>query len=93
MLDLLESRSETWSGARLHALAATIAYTGLRRTEALTLMVADVDASRGILDVSDRTRRKTACSAAPVPIPPELAVILHTWLPQCASVARVSYRA
>ena len=85
VLTLLESRSATWSGARLHALTATIAYTGLRRDEALTLKAEDVSLATGLLAVSDRTRRKTAISAAPVPIPPELAQILATWLPRCAS--------
>ena len=64
-----------------HAPTATIAYTGLRRDEALTLKAEDVSLATGLLAVSDRTRRKTAISAAPVPIPPELAQILATWLP------------
>jgi integrase len=82
---VLEYLSDDWSwtGHRLYAVAAIVAYTGLRRDEALTLMVEDVDLTRSLLRVSDRRRRKTEGSAAVVPIPPELVNILWTWIPEC----------
>jgi integrase len=85
VLALLRSRSETWTGGRLHALAATIAYAALRRDEALTLRQEDVSLATGLLAVSARTRRKTFASAASVPICPELADVLRDWLPRCGS--------
>jgi integrase len=83
VLDLLRSRSETWKGGRVYALAATVAYTGLRRDEALTLQVEDVNLAASLLTISDRLQRKTEASAAIVPIPPELVDILRIWLPLC----------
>ncbi len=85
VLEHLRSRSESWTGGRLHALTATVAYTGLRRDEALTLMVEDMDPAAGLITVTDRRRLKTLASASPVPVPPELAAILKTWLPRCGS--------
>ena len=85
VLELLRSRSETWAGARLHALAAVAAYTGLRRDEILWLKCEDVDLATGLLHVVERRRLKTEASAAAVPIPPELGAILATWLPRCGS--------
>jgi integrase len=81
----LAQSAESWTGHRLYALTAVIAYTGLRRDEALTLMVEDVLLAAGLLTISDRQRRKTEKSAAVVPIPPELREILRMWLPRCAS--------
>ena len=83
VLELLRSRSGSWSGSRLYTLACAIAYTGLRRDEALTLQVQDVDLTAGLLTVSDRQQRKTEASAAAVPIPPELGDVLRVWLPRC----------
>ena len=83
VLELLRSRSGSWQGSRLYTLAFTIAYTGLRRDEALTLQVQDVDLTTGLLTVSDRQQRKTEASAAAVPIPPELCKVLEAWLPRC----------
>lgn len=71
-----------WLDHRLYALACTVAYTGMRRNEALCLMVADVDLKAGLILIESRrhNRLKTAASAAPVPIPPELAEVLRGWL-------------
>jgi integrase len=85
VLEYLRQRSESWKGHRLYALAATVAYTGLRRDEALTLQEEDVNLVMGLLTVSDRERRKTEKSIAVVPIPPELSEILLSWLPRCQS--------
>ena len=81
LLEYLERAATDWPGRRLHALAATVAYTGLRKMEALSLQVEDVNLTTGVLAVVARRRLKTAGSAAPVPIPPELVPILERWLP------------
>ncbi len=83
VLEYLGAGIGNWVNHRLYALVATVAYTGLRRDEALTLMVIDVSLVWGVLNISDRQRRKTEASAATVPIPPELAGILRAWLPRC----------
>lgn len=85
VLALLRSRAGSWEGHRLYALAATVAYTGLRRDEALLLMVEDVNLATGLVAVVARRRLKTEASAAPVPIPPELSAILGEWLPLAGS--------
>ncbi len=82
VLEHLRDHSDSWTGHRLHALTATVAYTGLRRDEALTLQLGDVDLATGILAVSDRIRRKTPGSAALVPIAPELNLVLASWRPR-----------
>lgn len=74
-----------WRARRLHALAATVAYTGLRRTEALYLRVEDIDLeARMLLIHPGRHRLKTEDSAQPVPIPDALLPILSEWLPHLA---------
>jgi len=85
VLEYLGKRTMDWEGHRLYALAASVAYTGLRRDEALTLRLDDLNLPASLLIVSDRHRRKTEKSAAVVPIPPELGVILGDWLPRCGS--------
>lgn len=87
VLVLLRDRSESWAGGRLHAAASVVAYTGLRRNEALFLRCEDVDLDAGLLFVvpRGRNRLKTVASAAPVPVAPELAEVLAGWLPRCDS--------
>ena len=51
------------------ALACTVAYTGLRRDEALWMRVEDVDLAAGILAIVDYDPLKTAKSAQPLPMP------------------------
>jgi integrase len=72
-----------WRARRLHALASTVAYTGLRKKEALYLRVEDVDFEARMLLVRPRTgnRLKTERSAQPVPIPDALMPVLAGWLP------------
>lgn len=73
-----------WREHRLYALVATVAYTGLRKAEALHLEPRDVDLSAGLIHVVARRRPlKTAAAAAPVPLPPELAAVLRPWLSRC----------
>lgn len=86
LLDHLESGAIAWKGNRLYALAATMAYTGLRRNEGLTRAVVDFDLKRRIVKVRARRRRlKTAGSAQPVGLPSELIPILESWLPRTGS--------
>lgn len=77
-----------WRARRLYALAATVAYTGLRRDEALFLRVEDVDIPGRMIFVVDRASRrlKTEGSAAPVPMPEALVPILESWMPHRLSV-------
>jgi integrase len=86
VLELLRSRSADWAWARLHALTALVAYTALRRDEALYLMVEDVDLTAGRIAIVARRRLKTPGSEDTVPICPELAEVLAGWLPRCGSV-------
>lgn len=87
VLRVAESRSGTWRGARSHALVATAAYTGMRRTELLTRAVEDFDLATRVCRVRPRKGRrlKTAASAAPVPIPEALLSVLERWLPRTGS--------
>lgn len=82
LLEYLEALATDWRGMRLFALAATIAYTGLRRDEALFLQLGDVRPAEGLLAVVARRRLKTDDSAALVPVPDELAAVLARWLPE-----------
>jgi integrase len=75
----------SWRDHRLYVAASLVAYTGLRRNEALYLRVEDLDLAAGILAVVARRRLKTLASAQPVPIPPELGEVLAGWLPVCDS--------
>jgi integrase len=82
----LELGSADWEGGRLYALAATLAYSGLRKLEALRLRVEDVDLPRSILQVRRHGRKlKTRKSAAPVPMPGPLVSIMGAWLPRCGA--------
>ena len=71
-----------WRARRLLALASTVAYTGLRKDEAIYLRVEDVDLPNRMLYIVDRSshRLKTEGSAAPVPMPEALVPILENWL-------------
>jgi integrase len=85
VLALLKSRSAEWTWNRLYALVGVVAYTGLRRDEALHLQVADVHLSDRLILVVARRRLKTQASAAPVPICSPLRAILAQWIPRVGS--------
>ena len=86
LLELLAAERADWIGGRLHALAATVALTGLRRDEALRLRVEDVHLAEGYLAVRGHGRRlKTRASAQPVPLPDQLVAVLADWLPRTGS--------
>ena len=71
-----------WRARRLHALVATVAYTGLRRNEALYLRAEDIDLMGRMILVKARVGRglKTEAAAQPVPIPAALAEVLRDWM-------------
>jgi integrase len=75
-----------WRARRLYALVAVVAYTGLRKQEALRLRVEDIDIPGRFIHVVARrgSELKTDASAAPVPMPDALAAVLAEWLPHLA---------
>lgn len=80
-----ETRAGEWKAHRLFAVTALVAYTGLRKLEALRMHVDDLDVVRGVAFVVPRHRLKTESSAAPIPLPPELLPILRGWLPRAGT--------
>jgi len=75
-----------WRARRLYVLTATVAYTGLRASEALFLHATDVKLEARFIALTDRGRAggrrlKTEGSEQPVPIPDALVPILQDWLP------------
>lgn len=84
VLGHLERESAAWKGGRLYAAASTVAYTGLRRSEALYLRLEDLDLAAGLLWVTPTKERrlKTEASAQPVPVPEGLAEVLKAWTPR-----------
>lgn len=69
-----------WRARRLYALVATVAMTGMRKMEALRLMVEDLRFDVGMIFITPRHRLKTVASAAPVPMASALTPILSDWL-------------
>lgn len=88
VFELMAGRSHDWAWHRLYALTAVVAYTAIRKQEALCLRVEDLRLKERLLDVVSRpeNRLKTVESEAPVPIPEELAEILECWAPRADSV-------
>jgi integrase len=77
----LQARSsDSWEDQRLHALASTVAFTGVRAGEAIHAKVEDFDLANGVLVISNRRKLKTRASAQPVPIPPGLTDLITFWL-------------
>lgn len=80
LLSFLAIKGSDWEDRRLHALVATVAYSGIRRTEALHLEWTDVDLARRLIHIiAHKNRLKTTDSAAILPIPGALAEILGAW--------------
>jgi integrase len=79
----LEAAAGDWPAGRRRALVYTLAFTGLRKREALGLLVADVDLPTGVLRIRPNARRtlKTRGSAAPVGLAEPLAAVLAQWSP------------
>jgi integrase len=86
VLDGLRADARDWPRWRLYALASLLAYTGLRKMEALRLRWDQVDLERRVAWIEPNGRPlKTTASAAPVPIAAELAELLAEWRLRCAS--------
>jgi integrase len=69
-----------WRSRRLLGLVATVAYTGVRRNEALYLQLGDVLLEERLILITARRRLKTIASAQPVPVCEALAEVLGDWL-------------
>lgn len=85
----LESRSSaSWEGQRLYALFCLVAFTGLRKNEALHAQVRDLDLDLGVIRLVKRRRHglKTRASAQPVPIPDLALAVLAAWVPRTGSL-------
>lgn len=87
LLDLLARDVEDtegwrqWRARRLQAVVATLAYTGLRRSECLRAHVGDIDLDRRVIWLTGHGQKlKTAGSNKPVPIPNALVPILTSWM-------------
>ena len=76
-----------WRAGRLRALVALVAFTGVRKMEALGLETGDVDLPGRMIRLrSNRWRRlKSAASGQPVPVAEALADVLAGWLPRTGS--------
>jgi len=80
-----EAAEGSWKSGRLQALVYLLAYTGVRKGEALSLRPWDIDLDRRILSIEPRItfRPKTKKSAAKLPIADPLAEVFSLWLPRC----------
>lgn len=85
VLDHLAARAGDFAGGRLHALAATLSMTGLRRDEALFLQPRDVDLPGRTIRVVLRRRLKRPTAARSVPVGDELAGVLEGWMPRAGA--------
>lgn len=76
-----------WRARRSEALIALIAYTGMRKMEALCLKLEDVDLQNRVIMLKGNEFRqlKTPASGQPIPIPAALAPILADWMPRTLS--------
>jgi integrase len=83
-LEYLRGKAEEdWSGHRTFALVATLAYAGLKRTEAFRLRVSDIDLERGTIFVGTRTGGRQSRFKPEVRMATEIKLILKEWLPKC----------
>jgi len=91
VLDYLRARAIDWQGHRTYALASLLSMAGPRRDEALHAWVADFDLDQAIWWITDRERLlagepgerlKTEKSDGPVPLCPELLLVMAGWLPR-----------
>ena len=84
LLDV-EASEGSWKAGRLQALGYLLAYTGVRKEEALNLKPWDIDLERRTVAIQPRKtfRPKTKKSAATLPLADPLGHILGLWLPRC----------
>jgi integrase len=84
LLDLLDAEAIRggWAECPLQALVYTYALTGMRKSEALGLRVADADLPGRVIRLKGhRVRRlKTKSSTRLIAIHPELATVLYLWV-------------
>jgi integrase len=75
----------SWKAGRLQALVYMLAYTGLRKAEALSLRPWDVDLDRCVVSIQPRAtfRPKTKKSAARLPLAEPLVRVLRLWITRC----------
>lgn len=86
VLRALEARRGlSWRDGRTFALVSLVAYTGLRRNEALNLSWAEVDLAARLIRLDPARGLKTFAAAQPVPIPDRLAGALAWWRGRCDS--------
>lgn len=73
--------AQRWAARRLLAVAATAAYTGMRRDEVLRARTEDLHLADGFINLVARENDtlKTVGAAAPVPLAPDLLPILRGW--------------
>jgi integrase len=79
---LRENASISWKTHRLYAYAATMAMTGLRKTEGLKLKISNLDLDAQTIEVewTDEERTKTEESQRTIGMPDALREILDNWL-------------
>ena len=84
--------AERWRARRIYALAATVAYTGCRKMEAIRLRVEDLDIPGRIIMITPHgdQRLKTLAAEQPVPMAAPLAAILADWLAHLEEESRLT---
>jgi integrase len=82
-----EAASGSWEALRLDTLIRLYVFTGMRRSEALGLLAADVDLEGEALEIRPNGRRqlKTRASRRRLAMPEPLARAIRRWLPRCGS--------
>lgn len=82
--DILDHQAKlagTWEGHRLYALAATVAFAGLKRDHALNLLVEDIDLAAGTIRVRKSKGMKRAEASLCIRFGGDLKPALELWLP------------
>jgi len=79
-----EAAGGAWNAGRMQALVWLLAFTGLRKGEALNLRTWDCDLARQVIVVEPRRtfRPKTRSSAAKLPLAEPVVEILGRWVPR-----------
>lgn len=79
-----EASEGGWKAGRRQALVYLLAFTGLRKGEALNLKTFDVDLGARVITIAPRRtfRPKTKKSAARIPLAEPAAQVLALWLPR-----------
>jgi integrase len=87
VLRLLDAEASlgAWKSGRLQALVYLVAFTGLRKSEALHLRPWDIDLDARTVSIEPRrsSRLKTRKSAAKLPLAEPAVDVLRRWKPRC----------